>query len=148
MFKRIGMIFAVMLALLGLTAVPAQATTIHSCWDASVCLYQWTNFTGPNGPSGRYQVAFTNIWHAQGGCWNILAWWPNNTPVSGNSWSFVSNPQGGYGGDYMLRFYTEKNCVGGGAGVSLGGYTETAQLNAPYRAGTPGIRSLGLTMVV
>ncbi len=130
-------------------AQAAFATTYHSCIGASVCLYQWTNFTGPNGPSGRYQVALTNIWHASTGCWNILAWWPNSTPVRGNSWSFVSNPEGTYSGpDWKLYFYTGANCTGTSAAVSLAYETENDHLGAPFVAGTPGIYSMSMTFSV
>lgn len=130
-------------------AQAAFAATYHSCISGSWCLYQWTNFTGPDGPSGRYQRAISSVWHDPTGCWDILAWWPNNTPVSGNSWSFVVNPAGAYQGpDWRFHFYTGSDCSGTEAAVSMEYETETAQLNAPFRAGTPGIRSVSVSLLV
>ena len=130
-------------------ASPALAATYHSCISGSVCLYQWTNFTGPNGPGGRYQVAMSNIWHDPTGCWDILAWWPNSTPVRGNSWSFVSNPAGSIQGpDWRLHFYTGADCTGTDAAVSLSYETENSHLSAPFVAGTPGIYSMAVTLSV
>ena len=127
----------------------AQAAPVHSCADASVCLYQWVDFTGPSGPAYRYQIAFTTIWHTGQGCWTLTGNWPNGTVRSGNSWSFVSNPLGTYSGpDWKLRLYTTNNCTGQNAPVVMTQVVESRQLNAPYRAFTPGIKSVGLTMIV
>jgi len=130
-------------------ASPAQAAPVHSCVDASVCLYQWVDFTGPSGPAYRYQIAFTTIWHTGSGCWTLTGNWPNGTVRSGNSWSFVSNPQGTFSGpNWKLRLYTSNNCTGQNAPISMTQEVESRQLNAPYRAFTPGIKSVGLTQVV
>lgn len=148
MKQRIAAVLVSLLLVLGI-ASPARADTYHSCISGSVCLYQWTNFSGPNGPSGRYQVALSSIWHASTGCWNILAWWPNNDRIAGNSWSYVVNPAGTIqGNDWRLYFYTGQNCSGTSGSVVLAYETENAHMSAPFVAGTPGIWSMSVSELV
>ena len=147
---RIGLAILITIAALAFTGTPTQAakrSAVHSCAEDTVCLYQWTDFTGPSGPSGRYQAALTNIWHSSTGCWNILAWWPNSTVVRGNSWSYVVNPVS-YNSDWKIYFYTGANCSGTSAAISLAYETENNHLSAPFVAHTPGIYSFSMTFSV
>jgi hypothetical protein len=147
MFKRIAAVLAAIVLAVGIGATPARADTYHSCVSGSVCLYQWINFSGPNGSAGRWQSSLGNIWYSWDGC--LVIWpatWANGTPVSANSAGFVSNPGGQFAGaDWKVTFYTSGNCTTGGFSVSLIQETETGQLVPPHYHG---IRSIGITLSV
>lgn len=119
MLKKIGItvaaLFAAMLATFTV-ATPAQAkaaaVTYHSCEYATICLYQWENFSGPSGSAGRWQSSIQNIWYNWDGCLSLaFSYWPNGTPVAANNAGWVLYP--GYqwdNPDYHLTFYDTYNC--------------------------------------
>lgn len=127
--KRIGLIFSLIIALLGVSA-PVQAAPYLGCNDSSVCLTQARNFQ-----QNMWQSSLNNVHlHTSGGvssCLNLApATWANGTPVTDNSGSvIVNNRTDAAWTQYNVYLFNWVNCNPGG-GYDF--YTGGSLMSVPY----------------
>lgn len=128
MFKWLGFIMGLILALTLTFAKPAFAAPLHGCPDNNICFYQNNNFMAE-----RWQSSYSNVFHSSAGgvnnCLNLApANWSNGTNVEDNTSGSVFNAVDEIPwNQYWIVLYNWVNCnadgqyslfdtVGGSAG--------------------------------
>ena len=105
MLKKFGLaLAAALVSLFGAVAVaqqPAQASTVHNCPDADLCLFWDSGYSG-----SQTNQTLVAIMHASGQCWQLNSTWSNRT----SSWYANFSV---YNGQTVQRyFYDNTTCSG------------------------------------
>lgn len=121
--KFVAALAVSLLAVVGLLATPAQASTVYGCQDYALCIYRWTQF---NQAGGMYSFTAAQFHNAPNNCIDFAGYpYANDQSVADNSGSVIANRLGA-GSDYVVLF-DWPNCNGNGRVFNI-----AASLNPTY----------------